>query len=249
MDTQRFAAALTAAQNCSSREGIGRLAERTLHAALKFYYEPEEQFHEIRTGPFIADIRNGSGIIEIQTRHMASLKDKLACFLPLGPVTVVYPIPERKWIIWIDTDTGERTPPRRSPRAGSPLDVFYELRYLRPFLSHPNFRLRILMMDLEDHRLLNGWSRDKKRGSTRCERLPTALHREICIDRPGDYLGLLPDTLPSDFTSADLAREAGIRSDLARTVLRLLYDLGLADRTGKQGNAILYRLHTPDSLR
>ncbi|WMC92706.1 hypothetical protein [Kineothrix sp. MB12-C1] len=35
------------------------------------------------------------------------IRTKLEVFLERHPVTVVYPIPHTKWLIWIDEETGE----------------------------------------------------------------------------------------------------------------------------------------------
>ena len=45
------------------KSGIGTLGEKTLHAILKWYYEPDSSKHETRIGPFVADIVTDSGII------------------------------------------------------------------------------------------------------------------------------------------------------------------------------------------
>lgn len=79
--------------------GIGTLGERTLHMVLKRYFEPDESLHEIRVGGFVADIVRPNGIIEIQTRDFSKLRRKLAAFLELGPVTVVYPVPWAGWLL------------------------------------------------------------------------------------------------------------------------------------------------------
>lgn len=89
------------------RLGIGTLAEKTTHAILKNYYEPDEDKQEIPIENYVADIYTENGIIEIQTRQFNKLRGKLNAFLPLYPVTIVYPIPREKWLIWIDEETGD----------------------------------------------------------------------------------------------------------------------------------------------
>ena len=49
--------------------------------------------------------------------------------------------------------------------------------------------------------------------------------------------------LPDEFTSADMAKCAGIPKPLAQEALKLLYDLGLVARIGKEGRSILYRAY------
>ena len=45
---------------------------------------------------------------------------------------------------------------------------------------------------MEEYRLLNGWSRDKKRGSSRYDRIPSRLVEEVCIDSVRDYMQFVP---------------------------------------------------------
>ena len=66
MDEVRFRAAVARAL-LRHREGIGMLGEKSLHSALKYYYEPDETKHEIAFEGFFADIMNEDGITEIQT--------------------------------------------------------------------------------------------------------------------------------------------------------------------------------------
>ena len=79
------------------------------------YYAPDESTHEIPIGGCVADIYTGEEILEIQTRSFDRLREKLDRFLPLCPVTIVYPIPHEKRLIWIDEETGELSSPRKSP--------------------------------------------------------------------------------------------------------------------------------------
>ena len=77
---------------------IGTLSEKTIHAILKYYLEPNASCHEIRVGSFFADIKNEQGIFEIQTRQFYKLQGKLAVFLEQYPVTVVYPIVRHNYL-------------------------------------------------------------------------------------------------------------------------------------------------------
>ena len=62
---------------------IGTLSEKTLHAFLKNYYEPDIDKQEIPIDRYVADIFTGQEIIEIQTAQFNSMRDKLNCFVPL----------------------------------------------------------------------------------------------------------------------------------------------------------------------
>ena len=113
---------------------------------------------------------------------------------------------------------------------------------IRDFLQDPNFHVRLVLMDMEEYRLLNGWSKDKKRGGERFDRLPLRLEDEVVLDSARDYLQLLPLELAEEFTSADFAKLVKIPRQLAGTVLLVLWQLGLVERVGKVGNRYLYRV-------
>ncbi|MCR5755464.1 MAG: hypothetical protein K6G30_11725 [Acetatifactor sp.] len=224
------------------RVGIGTLSEKTVHAILKNYYEPDEDKQEIPIENYVADIFSDNEIIEIQTRQFNKMREKLKTFLPLYPVTIVYPIPREKWLVWIDEETGEMSNRRKSPKKGNPYQAFIELYRIKMFLKNPNLRFRIVMIDMEEYKLLNGWSKDKKKGSTRYDRIPTELIEEIEIDSIRDYMQFVPYTLPEEFTSKEFAKEAHIPLKLSQTTLNILYDLKIVDRIGKKERTYLYKV-------
>jgi len=221
-------------------KGIGTLGERTLHSVLKNYLEPDPVFHEVRVGKYYADILNSNGIFEIQTRHFNKLRAKLAAFLSEHSVTIVYPIAYRKWLLWIDEQTGEATKRRLSPKRGGFCDIAPELYRIKSYLSHDNLRIRIIRLDMEEYRLRNGWSEDRKRGSWRKDRIPVSIHDELILSSPSDYAKLIPDTLEGAFTSRDFSKAANISLSCAQTALNILNALGTVHRVGKQSNSFLY---------
>ena len=222
------------------RLGIGTLSEKTVHAILKNYYEPDEDKQEIPIENFVADIYADDEIIEIQTRQFNKMREKLKCFLPLHPVTIVYPIPRQKWIIWIDEETGSLSQKRKSPVKGNPYTVFPELYKIKPFLKDPNLRLKLVLLDMEEYKLLNGWSKDKKKGASRYDRIPTELVEEVEINCLKDYMQFVPYELESEFTSKEFAKAAHIPVPLAQNVLNILYHVGTVTRVGKKGQQYLY---------
>ena len=222
------------------RLGIGTLAEKSLHAILKNYYEPNEDRQEIPIENYVADIFADGEIIEIQTRQFDKMRGKLAAFLPLYPVTIVYPIPHEKWLIWIDEESGSLSKKRKSPRKGNPYLVFPELYKIKAYLKAPNLRLRLVRLDVEEYKLLNGWSKDRKKGASRYDRIPTELVREIELDCPQDFLQFVPFELEGAFTSKEFAAAARIPLSLAQTVLNILYHVEAVARVGKRGRLYLY---------
>ena len=243
IETVRFNVALTCASSTLNRStDIGRQKERTLHAALKYYLEPDDAFHEVRTGRYIADIHKDGSITEIQTRQFHMLRSKLAAFLAEYNVTVVFPVAQTKWLSWVDDTTGETTKKRKSPKTGQPLEVMAELYKLGDIIGHPNFSLRIIMLGIHEYRCLNGWSADKKKGSHRLERIPEGIYSEILLQNPNDYMRLLPADLPEIFTVSDLSKKARVTPRLAQTALLVLYRMGAVCRNGRIGRKYAYSL-------
>lgn len=224
------------------RLGIGTYGEKTVHAILKNYYEPDEDKQEIPIDRYVADIYNGQEIIEIQTRQFNRMRDKLTAFLPLYPVTIVYPIPREKWLIWIDEESGELSNKRKSPKKGNLYQAFIELYKIKMFLKEPNLKLKLVLVDMEEYRLLNGWSRDRKKGSIRYDRIPLQIMEEVDIVCSQDYMQFVPVELEGDFTVKEFAKAAHIPAKLAQTVVNILYHMEVLERTGKQGQAYLYQV-------
>ncbi len=238
--------ALEKAENAMrERSGIGTLGEKTLHAAVKFYLEPDPALHEVPYLGFVADVKNGAGVIEIQTRSFERLRRKLAVFLEQGPVTLVCPLPHVKYVLWLDPETGEVSHRRKSPKTGQPWHLLPELFRIGELLEHPNLTLLILLLDMEEYRNLDGWSRDRKRGSHRLERLPLSLHRELWLREKSDWQAMLPEGLPEEFTRQEFARLGRFSERQSGAALKVLCRMGLAEHSGMRGRAYLYRLTGP----
>lgn len=223
-----------------NRNGIGTLSEKTVHAVLKQFYAPNEDYHEIPIENFVADIFTGSEIIEIQTRSFNAMRRKLECFLPLYPLTIVYPIPHDKYLIWIDEQSGELSNKRKSPKRGNIYQAFSELYKIKMYLKSPNLKFCFLLMDVEEYRLLNGWSKDRKKGSDRFDRIPTEYVEEVWIERKEDYLQFLPYDLPPEFTVKEFSKNVKIPPSLGGIVMNILYELEVVERIGKNGREYLY---------
>ena len=224
------------------RKGIGTLGEKTLHAVLKNYYEPHEENHEIKVGRFVADIVGEQGVIEIQTRSFGSLLEKLDNFLEFCEVTVVYPLPALKYVSWLDMETGELSPKHKSPKKCRIYDAFKEIIRIKYALDNPRFHLVLCFLEVDEIRFLNGWSENKKRGSSRCDRIPKDIIEEVRFDCVQDYKHFIPDGLPEEFTSAHYAKACKINKQLASNGLNILNYLGLVERVGKKGNSFIYKV-------
>lgn len=222
--------------------GIGILQEKPLHATLKWWVDDNPDHHEITLpGGRVADVFDGEKITEIQTGGFSPLRKKLEGLLDHYPVTVVHPIPRRKYLSWINPDTGEPTPPRKSPKVGTFTQAGRQLIYLQPLLGHPNLTIQLLLMDMEEQRLADGWGREGKRGSHRAVLLPLSLEDTLTLRRPEDYAALVPAGLPTPFTAAQFGKAARLQGRALWATLKVLADRDVIEQIGKEGNAYLYR--------
>ena len=222
MDQARFLEACRwALSGEGAPQGIGTLGEKALHRAVKYYFQPDSQQREVPVPPYVADAVTPEGILEVQTRSFQRLRPKLQAFLSQGP-------------------EGEVSPAHKSPLKPTAGSVLPELYQLGELLFHPNLRLCVLLLEVEEYRLLNGWSRDKKRGSTRFDRLPVSLLGEVWVRSPQEYGKLLPPGLPVPFTSRELGKAVGLSPKKATLAAHVLRKLGAISQQGKRGNAFLY---------
>ena len=240
-DDVRFQAARSAVLSESvAWDGIGTLSEKSLHKTLKLYLEPNIENHEVAYMGSIVDIKTADGIFEVQTRGYEKLVPKLRRILPASPVTVVCPLAHEKYMRWLDRETGEMTERRKSPKRENAFDAFRMLFGIRELITHPNLHVRLVYMQVEDFRALDGWDKTRKRGSNRVERIPTRIIREEVISTPLDYLGYLPETIGTEFTAPELSRAIKRTSRYTFYVLKLLVATGAVREVGKRGRATLY---------
>ncbi len=229
--------------NKRDKKGIGTLSEKTMHAVLKEYYQPYSDSQEVKVGSFVADIVSETGIIEIQTRSFYKLTKKLDCFLEFCDVTVATALPALKYLSWLNPETGECTNRRKSPHKATIYDAVYELYSIKYTLDNPHMHLRLLLLEVEEIRYLNGRSKNKKRGSSRCDRIPIDIIDEIEFNCTDDYRKFIPKGLPCEFTSKDFAQCAKIHRNTAQTTLNILTYLELVSNIGKKEKANLYKIN------
>lgn len=240
MDQEAFSRACAWAADRREQGGIGTLGEKSLHAALKYYFEPCPANHEQPLGGFVADAVGEAGVTEIQSRSLFKLIPKLDAFLEACPVTVVHPLIGKKWVTWLEPD-GTAASRSRAPGKRRLTDAVPELYALKYMLDNPRFHFCICVVEAEEQRLLDGYGRDRKRRSTRLDRIPLALLQEVHFDCPADYMQLFPADVPEVFGSREVAQAGHMDRDTARMLLNLLCYLGRIVPAERRGNAKYYR--------
>ncbi len=222
------------------RSGIGRLKERSLHAALVRWYSVPTDRREVKVGGFIADLKRGTQLIEIQTGSFGHLRRKLERLLENHRVRLVYPVPKRKWIVRVAASGQEPLGRRKSSRTGKPADVFYELVSLADLFLRPNLSLDVLMIEEEEVRCADGRGSWWRKGVSILDRRLVRVIDRIELHTGPDFLALLPKNLGKSFTNRDLAAAAGFSLPLARRATYCLRCMRLLRRRGKRGRETIF---------
>ncbi len=222
-------------------DGIGRLSEKSLHRILKYYIEPNEEYHEVKCSGSIADIMRDGEIFEIQTRNTEKLNSKLESFLKDFSVTVVLPFAAKKSVSWLDPISGEISSPRNSPKKETVFDAIFELSRIKAHIENKNLKIKLIFLDVSEYRYLNGFDKTRKRGSTRCERLPNSITEEYDIIGKEGIASVLPRELNGEFSARDLAALTKRTSRKNHYILHFLIDLGIVSFVRKEGKKHIYK--------
>ena len=199
------------------------------------YAEPGDRF-EVPLDGFVIDIVRDRSLIEIQTGSFGAMGKKLDHLLPSNQILLVYPIAVETYLQKPDVT------PRKSPKHGSVYDLFAELVSIPTLVDHPNLSLEVVLVAVTKIQVADAKVR-RGRGGFRTEdrQLREILGRRRFNDGR-DLLELVPDGLPPVFTTADLARRAGIGRGVAQQMAYCLRPLGLFIEQGRTKAGIKYSL-------
>ena len=223
------------------RYNIGTYKEKKLHIILKKYFEEDPQYHEVKVNGFIADVCRDGGIVEIETSGFSGLGPKLEAYLPEYRVTLVHPLAAKKYVSWIDPETSEISPRKKSPKKETVYDTLFELVRILPYVNHVNLTIAAPLLEIDEYRMLDGWSRDRKRGSNRYERVPVDLIDIVTLQTDEDFRSCIPELLGETFTAKEFCKAAKVNERIGRGVMKVLETRGVLTKTGeKQGRSQLW---------
>lgn len=222
--------------------------ETTLHRQLKTQLAGSETaLLEFRENGFRADAISASGDwIEVQAGPLGLLRHKLTRLLPRRRVRVVKPIVLDHLIIRRASPQGAHLPARRSPRKGSLLEVFDELVNLMSLFPHPNLRIDILGVSIEEVRI----PRQKRPGYYVQDRLLREIRETTTLESAHDLWKLLPEAseqLEDPFTTRELDTWLGRGPESAQRVAYCLRLSGAVQTCGFRARRRLYRRNTTDT--
>jgi hypothetical protein len=223
--------------------GIGTLSEKSIHSLLKEYLEPDKQYHEVKVGNYIADIKKDNEIFEIQTQQFKKLLSKLDYYTENNySVTVVYPLVHQKYINWLSPLSNDIIERRKSSYKGYIQDIFKELYWIKEYIANNEIKLKIISLEVEEYKYLDGYGQNSKKHATKIDKVPTKVIDVININSVNDMKIFLPDTLPENFTSKDFQKCTRSRSKYLGSGLKILRELGIITIVGKKGNSYIYKV-------
>jgi len=215
---------------------IGTLNEGSLHAALKAHYAEDGDELEVPLDGFVIDIRRPGLLVEIQTSSFASMGRKLDRLLGQHRMRLVHPIAVETYL----QRPGQRR--RKSPTRGSLFQLFDELVSIPTLLDHPNLSIDVVLVSVLEVQRSDARAR-RGRGGFRtidCQLKDVLeVHQFTCTD---DLAALLPEGLPSPFTTADLATRARVSRDLAQKMAFCFRALEVITEVGRAKAGIQYAM-------
>lgn len=212
-----------------------------LHVALQQYYAGEDGAVEVVVDSYRADVIRDGVIYEIQTGSFNALKKKLKDLIQRHQVVLVYPATAIKHIVKIEPETGEVLSIRKSPRKGTEVDICQHLPFLAELLAHDNLQLEIALTEERELRCDDGKGAWRRKRVSIIGRELVQVVEVLRFEQPNDYLRLLPDWLPSQFTVAELASAIKRNKWFCGCVVRGLKRVGALEIVGKEGKAFIYR--------
>ncbi|MBP5207081.1 MAG: hypothetical protein J6330_01330 [Clostridia bacterium] len=237
-DGMRFQTALEARVDGGD---IGTYKEKTLHKTLKYYFCPDESMHEKQLCGKICDAFDGETVYEIQTGNFSHLKDKLAVFLPHYKVNVIYPLIVKRYVVWIDPETGESVSRRLSGKRGTYSDFLPQLYAVREYLDDPSLTLTVAYVECDDVRLLNGYGADRKIRAAKYDKVPAALVGISEFSGISDMKQMCPEIPDGEYRAKQIYNILKMREGAnAWRTLKLLEYMGVIKETGRDGKAVLY---------
>ncbi len=218
--------------------------ETTLHRQLKGLYGIDDIEREVRVGKYRIDAVVNDLLIEVQVASLAAIRRKIADLIIQHRVLVVKPVVARSYIVRRSSLVGDILWSRYSPTVHKTCEVFDELVHFAKLFPHPNLSVEVLYIEQEEHRIPRKTWRGRREHRVTDRKLRSIIDRQP-LNTTDDLLRFLPDTLPMEFSTADLANLAEIPRWLAQKMAYVLRHTGAVEVAGKKRNSVVYRQPKP----
>lgn len=227
------------------RSGIGTYKEKIIHLVLKKYFCDDESLHEIKMGRFVADAACDGCIFEIQSKGLYPLKKKISSYLEETDkmVVIILPVISKKSLVWVDYESGEMTKARRVSVAHPKNPLLREFMWIGGLIDFSRIVLKIVFIDADEYRLLDGFGAERKIKATKIDRIPKELLDVVTIDSKeafGNFF--MPPELLYEFRAKDFEKATGLRKKGVSAGLRALESVGIIEREKLSEHKVVYRV-------
>ncbi|MBU0926592.1 MAG: hypothetical protein KKA67_02480 [Spirochaetes bacterium] len=231
----------TGSSTAAERPGIGLYAERGLHAALKAAYAARPGARmEVPVAGKVVDVVLPGELVEVQTRNIGSISDKVLHLACVMPVRIVHPVVVETLIERIDPADDSLASARKAKTRRDFYSLFDELVRAPLVVASPNVRFDVVLVRVRELRIRDGKGSWRRKGDRVLSRDLAEIVSTTSLDTRADWLGLVPSSLPGPYDSATLGAALGIAAPRARKVLYTLARAGLLEEAGRSGRRKLY---------
>lgn len=210
---------------------------------LKNYYCPDKSHHEIEIGRYVADVCDGKTIYEIQTGSLYPLKAKIKYYMEntAYDVMIIHPIISERMLVWLDPQSGETVgKPRRSSKHEGIFDMLSEMLYLKEYIDNERVIFCFPVMTLTEERVLNGWSKDGKKGAEHSDKLPREIVEVKLIENASNIKNEIADSIPEKLTREELSHLSKIKGRKLWALQNLLLYLNVIKKSESDGKKIVF---------
>jgi hypothetical protein len=220
---------------------IGELSENQLHNSLKKYYFQKGDIIEHKLEGYYIDIYRENTLIEIQTSSFSKVKRKYDNLLKNYKIIMVYPISSSKWISKIGRD--EKITKRKSPKSENIYNIFDELVSIPNYINHQNFSIEVINIHQEEIRkTIIPKRRYRKNWKTVDRKLIKVISTHLFTNK-FDFIKLLPQNLPQEFTTKDVLVTSKISKSSIQKMIYCLNKMNAITEIGKLGRYKLYKIN------
>lgn len=224
---------------------IGLLQESSLHNQLKQWYRKDKDQLEVKVGRYVIDLVRGDLLVEFQTRNFSSIKNKLNKLLEKHEIRLVHPVFATKTIVKKNSK-GEIVSSRKSPKKQSFIDVVDELVSAPLLLENANLSLEIVLLHVKEIWIDDGKGSWRRKGQSIEDRRITEIIESRVINSYGEFLDLLDQLPPREFTTQDLAQNKQLNKARAQKLAYCLHKAGVSRKIGAYNRHTLYEWDKPE---
>lgn len=206
---------------------INTYNESSLHKTLKKLYSLENSYQtEVKKDGFVFDIISDKNeIIEIQTQSIEKLIPKIEYAIKNNiKIKIIIPITTQKRII--TKYENQIISNRISPKKENIYHLFEKIKGIHKYLLSKNLNLEILLIESTEYRLKTNipvQSKNKKRRFKKdwikTDKSLNKIIQTIQFNNKQDYLKLLPQNCPIEFSSKDIKNLFMQDKNIPKTIL------------------------------